>query len=366
MKVLHIGLSCANGGAESFLATLIREQRKIGIDADVAFVSDLGAAGQFDGLCKVRFADREPLDTVLLKNTYDVIHLANHATQWSQHAIRRTRFGGAIVTTYHIWGSRNHNIRENAVVGVSKAMTAAVQPAYSQEVCTVYNGIDTEFFSPAEQPSSGKPIVAWIGRSNDAAKDIGALIAIAMSPMARDFRIVILDGSPPGEEFRSHWLPDNVSIQVRRPWLEMPDFYRTVAASKGFLLSTARAEPFGLNAIEAQACGCPAIVPDTGGICEVVEHRNTGCVYESARGVAAVTEAIEWLYSADDYATASARAVEHVRERFSAKRMCREYAAIYQEAVADCNDRPVDKAYRSALRLALPSLRRVARRAGRQ
>ncbi|MHB1459370.1 MAG: glycosyltransferase family 4 protein [Armatimonadota bacterium] len=360
MKVLHIGLSCANGGAESFLATLIREQRKNGIEADVAFVSDLGASGQFGDLCRVIFADRELLDDALLSGGYDVIHLANHATLWSQHAIKRTRFGGAIVTTYHIWGDRNHNIRESAVVGVSKAMTAAVQPEYIETVRTVYNGIDTDFFSPGKQTYEGKPIIAWIGRSNDAAKDVGALIAIAMSPVAKKFQIVILDGSPPGEEFRSHWLPENASIQVRRPWLEMPDFYRQVAASKGFLLSTARAEPFGLNAIEAQACGCPAIVPNAGGICEVVEHKSTGYVYELSGGVVAVTEAVNWLYSDDSYRTASVRAVDYIKERFTVERMCREYTEIYQAAIETRSSKSLDRAYRTALRAALPALKQIA------
>ncbi len=274
--------------------------------------------------------------------------------------INRTRFGGAVVTTYHIWGDRNHNIHEDAVVGVSESMTAAVQPQYSQSVRMVYNGIDTDFFSPGKQEYDGKPIIAWIGRSNDAAKNFGGLIAIAMSPVAKDFRIVILDGSPPGEEFQPHWLPENASIQVRRPWLEMPEFYREVAASKGFLLSTARAEPFGLNAIEAQACGCPAIVPNTGGICEVVEHKSTGYVYDCSGGVDAVAEAVNWLYSGRNYEGASVRAPEYVRERFTAERMCREYTQVYQAAIEENSSKPLDQAYRTAFRLALPALKRVA------
>lgn len=359
MKVLHIGLACAHGGAESLMATLIREQRKIGIEADIFFVADLGASAQFRDICRVMFADRDFLADVLLRERYDVIHMANHAP-WAVRAIKAVRYDGAIVTTYHIWGRFFRNLPEDVVVGISKAVAESVQPEYSQQVRVIYNGTDTDLFKPGEAEPADRPVIAWVGRSNDYAKDIGGMVAIAMSPVARDFQIVIVDGSPEGQEFCSYWLPENASVVARKPWTQMPDFYRWVAASRGFLLSTARAEPFGLNFTEAQACGCPAVALSGGGVPEVIEHKSTGYVYEPGGGVPAVAEAVEWLYSGDNYEQASKRGIQRVRELFSAERMCREYAAVYEDAVKAHKRRFSKRMFQIMLRPSIPLVKSLA------
>lgn len=356
MKVLHVGLACAHGGAESLMATLIRHQRKIGIEADILFSADLGASAQFGDMCKVMFANRDFVPDILLRGGYDVVHLANHA-QWIARFINLTRYDGPIVTTYHIWGRFFRSVAEDAVVAISSAIAESLKPEYDQDIKIVYNGTDTSMFCPGEAESADKPIIAWVGRSTDSAKDIGALVAIAMSPVAKDFQFVIMDGSPEGQEFRSYWLPENAVVHARTPWTEMPDFYRRVRASRGFLLSTARQEPFGLNITEAQACGCPAIGPNSGGVPEVIEHQSTGYVFEPSGGVAAVGEAINWLYSGDNYDQASERGIKRVEEHFSAERMCRDYADVYDEVVKSHRRRPSRRVYQLLVRPLIPLAR---------
>jgi glycosyltransferase involved in cell wall biosynthesis len=64
-----------------------------------------------------------------------------------------------------------------------------------------------------------------------------------------------------------------------------------VYAAATALLYLAQDEPYGLASIEAQACGCPAIVADEGGLPETVVDGVTGRVIPRAVGPAA--EAIE-------------------------------------------------------------------------
>jgi glycosyltransferase involved in cell wall biosynthesis len=65
--------------------------------------------------------------------------------------------------------------------------------------------------------------------------------------------------------------------------------YRTAFAT----LYLAAAEPLGLVSIEAQACGCPVIVADEGGLPETVAAGRTGLVVPRDAGAAA--QALAWL-----------------------------------------------------------------------
>lgn len=355
MKVLHIGLACAHGGAETFLTMLISEQRRIGVEAEVFFLADMGASAQYEDLCRVMFADRVSITEVLLRNKYDVLHLANHATVWPARAIRLSGYDGAIVVTSHVWcAAHSKGVREDAIIAVSKGGARMIQPHYTNTVQVVYNGVDPAVFTPPqEKKADAKPMVTWVGRSNDPVKDIGGLIAVAMSPFAKDFQFVVVDGAADGEEY-GDWLPPGTIHCVRKPYSEMPDLYRETAASGGFLLSTTRMEACPMNILEAQACGCPVIAPAAGGIPEIVEHLSTGFVYDRSRGAEAVREAVDWLYHGDNYTAASKRAAEYVRENFTAERMCQRYLEVYREAIASHRKRETAKVVSVAMRAAIP------------
>ncbi|MDH7602179.1 MAG: glycosyltransferase family 4 protein [Armatimonadota bacterium] len=357
MKVLHIGLACAFGGAETFLSTLVREQRKVGIEADVFFTTDLGASSQFSGLCRVGFADRELLAEALLRGGYDILHLSNHAVPWTVRTLRLIKCDVPIVVTYHSLGRYESKISADAIVAVSNAVADHLRSQCGRPIRVIYNGVDTHLFSPGSVDAPARPIMAWVGRSNDQRKDVAGLVAVASCSFAREFQVVVVDGSPPGEEFSPHWLPKDAIIEVRKPYAEMPGFYRKVVASKGFLLSTSRSEAHPVNILEAQACGCPVIAPSVGGIPETVEHLVTGFVYDLRGGVDAVREGVEWLYSGDNYSKASQAAIQRIRAHFSSERMCREYSDLYTELIGSRRRSLSRKLYQIALRPALPLVR---------
>jgi len=358
VRVLHIGLACAFGGAETFLATLVREQRKVGIEADVFFTTDLGASSQFRDLCEIGFADKELLAERLLRGRYDIIHLSNHAVPWTARSIRLIRCDVPIVVTYHSLGRYESKLSADAVVAVSKAVAQHIEAQCDKAIRVIYNGVDTELFCPgtAEQPCE-RPIMAWVGRSNDVRKDIAGLFAVATSSVGDKFRISVVDGSPPGQECNPCWLPADAIVEFRKPSWEMPDFYRRVASSRGFLLSTSRSEAHPVNILEAQACGCPVVAPAVGGIPETVEHLATGFVYDPRGGLNAVMEAVEWLYSGDNYEKAADAAVRRVRSHFSSERMCREYLDLYSELVAKRRPRFARKLFHIMIRPSLPLVR---------
>lgn len=82
-------------------------------------------------------------------------------------------------------------------------------------------------------------------------------------------------------------------------------------------------EPFGLAMIEAMACGTPVIAYRMGSVPEIIEDETTGYLVED---LDSAVKAVELAGALDR------RVCRHVFEqRFSARRMCLDYLAIYRQ-----------------------------------
>ncbi|PVB62771.1 glycosyltransferase family 4 protein [Labrenzia sp. 011] len=84
-------------------------------------------------------------------------------------------------------------------------------------------------------------------------------------------------------------------------------------------------EPFGLSVVEAMACGTPVIATRRGSMPEVIDDGRTGFIVDDPH------EAVAALERIDEIDRRVPR--EWVKRRFSARRMARDYAALYQRIV---------------------------------
>jgi glycosyltransferase involved in cell wall biosynthesis len=100
------------------------------------------------------------------------------------------------------------------------------------------------------------------------------------------------------------------------------------------LLGSARAllnpirwdEPFGLNMIEALACGTPVITTPRGAAREIVDHGVTGFL---ASGTDQAVAAVAWAAKLDRRACRAA-----AEDDFSARRMVADHIAFYRDVLA--------------------------------
>jgi glycosyltransferase involved in cell wall biosynthesis len=308
------------------------EQRKAGLQSDVFFYEDKGGAVQFQDICDVWFASSYPLAEVILEGQYDLLHITAAALPRAEKNMRQARYDGAVVITSHGWFPEK--VTHRHVVGVSQFGANEIQSRCPAPVKVIYNGLDLSKFHPADGKPDGKPIAAWVGRATDPQKQPVGLSAFGASELASRFRIVAVDGDAEDSGLED-WLPQGSQVIRRLPRHKMPEFYRSVAASGGFLLSTARVEWCPMNILEAQACGCPVIAPAVGGIPEIVGHQQTGYVYDKGSGLDGLHRALDWLYSNGHYESARQSAAEYAAKRFSSERMHREYLAVYQDSLSE-------------------------------
>ena len=332
MRILHVSSKCGHGGVETVLATLAREQISCGIEAEIFFFQDCGGAEHYRDICPITFAEQMSLTELLLRKQFDLIHCVAGSIHLVDFAVRRSCYGGPVIVTCH--GVFHGSGKAVVTTAVSHSTARRIKSLASGSIRVIYNGVDTNIFYPLADEGNEKPIVAWVGRAIDPDKDFCGLVAVANSGRISNFQFIVIDGSPEDSHI-DQWLPAGTAVFSRVPWRQMADFYRRVRASRGFLLSTSRTEACPMNVLEAQACGCPVIVPNLGGLPEVVQHKETGYVYDKSGGVEAVAEAVQWLYNEADYAAVSSKASEWLKEHFSARRMCQDYNDLYVEVLAN-------------------------------
>ena len=197
-------------------------------------------------------------------------------------------------------------------VAVSEQMKAAW--AHVVEATTVYNGVDTDLWSPGP----GGTGAVWCGRLVPEKAPHAAIDA------ARAARLSLqLVGPVYDQEYFAREIVPRLGDDVR--WmghLSQREVHRVVARARVAVVTPAWEEPYGLVAAEAMSCGTPVAAFARGAMQELVEP-HTGRL-AAADDVAALACAIG----------AAARLPRHrVRsravERWGLTRMVDEYESVY-------------------------------------
>jgi glycosyltransferase involved in cell wall biosynthesis len=187
---------------------------------------------------------------------------------------------------------------------------------------TVYHGLPENMFRPNIEPGS---YLAFLGRLT-AEKGPESAIRIAR---AAGMPLHIAAKVPRGERgyFRKRLEPQIDGHQIQLTG-EVND------ATKERFLSSAAAllfpidwpEPFGLVMIEAMACGTPVIAFRSGSVPEVIDDGVTGFVVDGEE------QAVQAIGRLGELDRRQVRA--HFEQRFTAKRMAREYIRHYELLLA--------------------------------
>jgi glycosyltransferase involved in cell wall biosynthesis len=108
--------------------------------------------------------------------------------------------------------------------------------------------------------------------------------------------------------------------------LSQPQLVPYLQKAAGVLFLGRWAEPFGLSAVEAQACGTPLIATRRGALPEIILEGETGFVVDSTE------QAVEAAAKLGSLAPSACR--ENAERRFSTTVMARGYEAVYAKLIA--------------------------------
>lgn len=190
-------------------------------------------------------------------------------------------------------------------------------------VATVYNGVDTDVYTPARSPT--RDYLLWAGRVIDKK---GPLEAI-MVAKAVGMPLVLAGEITEPEYFESTIKPHIDDRLIRLSGNETPEgMVKLYQNAKVTIVPTKWNEPFGLVPVESMACGTPVVSYANGGVVETIEDGVTGFLVPEKDGVAGLVAVVKRIGEIDR--TACRR---HVLAHFSVEKMVEGYEAVYQKVL---------------------------------
>ncbi len=203
-------------------------------------------------------------------------------------------------------------------------------------VQVVYNGINTEGFTPAAEPPA-VPTIGYLARMNYA-KGLHALvdafILLRRSGELNDVRLKVAGAMTPADEaylrriqqkLTEFELSDAVEFLPNITREEKLAFLRSISVLS---VPASYGEAFGLYLLEAMAAGVPVVQPRSGAFPELLEATGGGILVD-ADDPQALAEGIESLLKDPQRArTLGRRGREAVLSEFSAERMAENFLEV--------------------------------------
>jgi len=153
--------------------------------------------------------------------------------------------------------------------------------AYGAEAQVCYLGVDPDVFHPMPEAARQRSVL-MVGKSTAWDRVELVLEALAHLDAVRRPTLVLVCGDQPRESLASlaaSAQARGVALQIL-PHLGDAELARHYAQA-GAVVCTAKAEPFGLVAIEAMACGTPVVAVREGGFVESIEDGRTGLLVDA-------------------------------------------------------------------------------------
>lgn len=144
---------------------------------------------------------------------------------------------------------------------------------------------------------------------------------------------LLLAGDGP-ERSAAEWLAHDLGIHQRVHFLGKQDSVNELLPLADLVLMPSELESFGLAALEAMACGVPAIATKVGGVPELIDDGVTGRLYPVGKVHAMAQGALELLGDRARLEAMRQAARQAAVERFSAAKIVPQYVRYYEQVLA--------------------------------
>lgn len=249
--------------------------------------------------------------------------------------------------SYKIWEKKKKTYGTNNIHFVTCSHWLEEQAKQSsllrgQHVTCIPNPIDTQVFKKKDKslsrknaglPNDKKIILFVSQRVTDKRKgmeyfiDAVKKITCEYPDMKNDTAIAILGGH--SEEIISQIPLETISLGFVNDDKRIVDIYN----SANIFVLPSLEDNLPNTIMEAMACGVPCVGFNTGGIPEMIDHKENGYVaqYKNADDLA---QGISWVLNESDYDSLSKHAVSKVLANYSQRTVALKYINVYTEAAS--------------------------------
>ncbi|WP_052060436.1 glycosyltransferase family 4 protein [Rhodococcoides fascians] len=283
---------------------------------------------------------------------FDVVH-SNHLLLHPDAVLASRLARTPVVVEFHDIVPAGPGRTLLAAIAATATHTVAVSTAAAQQLPTrargrvsvVHQGIDTTAFAPgAGDPAlradmtadPDAPLIAAVGRI-DREKKLDVLID-AVARVRRsgvDAHLAIVGA--PSEDDGGYLVELQQAAERLLPgahrFLGRTDAVASTLRAVDVLACPSQDEPFGLIALEAQACAVPVVVSDTGGLVDFVSHEHTGLVARTGDVDSLATQLCRMLTDRGLAATLAEAARGQAVARFDSQHRAKHFADIYSSAI---------------------------------
>ena len=203
----------------------------------------------------------------------------------------------------------------------------------ADKVVNVWNGLDTDFYSPDPAVEKSAAELVCVGRASDPNKGIRTLIS-ALARLPSHVRLTLVDNDHPDNEVfrwaRETGATKRLHVTGRVPQEELLHLYRRAT----LVVVPSRFEGFGLPAVEAMACGTPVVACRAGALPEVMKLGGGGLVVPRDDPDALARGVLELLEQPELRRAMSSNARSCVEASFAWPRVAEATVEVYREVMA--------------------------------
>lgn len=202
----------------------------------------------------------------------------------------------------------------------------------SERLRVIYNGIDTELFSPGEGIKRENNMILMVMSRDTIVKGLKFLLeALAELRKKHDLKLVVV-GQTFGDGVTERLMDrlgitENVSFRNQISTEELIRLYRTTT----LVAVPSTYEGFGIPAAEAMSCGAPVVSTTAGALPEVVG--DAGILVPPADSVALIKAIDGLIENPQRIKELSVLGRKRIIEQFSWKDAARKTADVYEEAI---------------------------------
>lgn len=289
---------------------------------------------------------------IILGNNIDVVHC--HSTKsglLGRVAAAATRTPS--VFTVHGWGFYNNEYKsvKSLLIGGERLLARVTDKLVCVSENDMKNGIKNEIIGPSEgtvihngvphiQDTDSRSRLADISGIDTSLPVIGTLCRLEPQKDPISFLEIVHRLSDLGEEFQAVMIGDGSLRQDCDRYINKHNLsnvnllgFRKDALELLFdfdlFLLTSKFEGLPLTVLESMHSGVPVIAYDVGGVSEAIETNITGEIIENRDINEFAKRVSDILCDEEKRSKMSSRAKRRAQQYFSAKRMAKEYAELY-------------------------------------
>jgi glycosyltransferase involved in cell wall biosynthesis len=353
MKILYVITGLTLGGAEKVVCTLADEMVKKGHEVKIAYLKGrVEVQPQSKQIELIELKLNSPLaffkassryKTLITQFKPDVIHAhmvhANIFARLNQLytgkkflicSAHNSNEGGALRMLAYKWTDALSNINTNVSCEATEALVK--KGAFkSENVCTMYNGVDLNKFNvqPVAKSSLDKKICLSVGRLNVQKDYFNLINAIALldRKLLSNIEFYIAGEGELRSEIEQHIqaLQLNNTIKLLGMRSDIPALLNR---TDYFILSS-RHEGLPTVLIEAMACQCFVIATDCGGSAEIMG--DTGLLVEKENSTE-LAKALQYAFALDEQVILenNLKARQRVENNFSLPQSVNQWLNLYE------------------------------------